>query len=41
MRERFQELGSSATVEAERSDDEFVVAMHVPVAPVAAEGDRS
>ena len=30
MRERFAELGSSATVEAERSDDEFVVAMHVP-----------
>jgi len=41
MRERFQELGSSATVEAERSDDEFVVAMHVPVAPVTAEEDRS
>lgn len=41
MHERFQELGSSATVEAERSDDEFVVAMHLPVDPVAAEGDRS
>ncbi|WP_144753399.1 sensor histidine kinase [Curtobacterium pusillum] len=41
MRERFQELGSSATVEAERSDDEFVVAMHLPVDPVAAAGDRS
>lgn len=41
MRERFQELGSSATVEAERSDDEFVVAMHLPVDPVAAEGDRA
>ncbi|MBT1598082.1 sensor histidine kinase [Curtobacterium flaccumfaciens] len=31
MRERFAELGSEATVEAERSDDEFVVAMHLPV----------
>lgn len=42
MRERFAELGSSATVEAERSDDEFVVAMHVPVDAVAAtEGDAS
>ncbi|MBT1631784.1 sensor histidine kinase [Curtobacterium flaccumfaciens] len=51
MRERFAELGSEATVEAERSDDEFVVAMHLPVdgsvdaetadAPGAAEDDRS
>ena len=41
MRERFQELGSSATVEAERSDDEFVVAMHLPVDPVAADEERS
>ncbi|SOC89175.1 Signal transduction histidine kinase [Curtobacterium sp. 314Chir4.1] len=41
MRERFQELGSSATVEAERSDDEFVVAMHLPVDPVAADGEQS
>ncbi|WIE61257.1 histidine kinase [Curtobacterium sp. MCLR17_032] len=32
MRERFAELGGDATVEAERSDGEFVVAMHVPVA---------
>ncbi|TDN45319.1 signal transduction histidine kinase [Curtobacterium flaccumfaciens] len=32
MRERFDELGSGATVEAERSDDEFVVAMHLPAA---------
>lgn len=35
MRERFAELGSGAVVEAERSDDEFVVAMHVPVADAA------
>ena len=35
MRERFAELGTDATVEAERSDGEFVVAMHVPVAQVA------
>ncbi|PZE37650.1 two-component sensor histidine kinase [Curtobacterium sp. MCPF17_031] len=35
MRERFEELGTDATVEAERSDGEFVVAMHVPVAQVA------
>lgn len=42
MQERFAELGSSATVEAERSDDEFVVAMHLPVDAVAAtEGDAS
>jgi signal transduction histidine kinase len=41
MRERFQELGSGATVEAERSDDEFVVAMHLPVDRAAAEEDRS
>ncbi|WP_439692987.1 sensor histidine kinase [Curtobacterium sp. SP.BCo] len=41
MRERFQELGSGATVEAERSDDEFVVAMHLPVAEVPVEEDRS
>jgi signal transduction histidine kinase len=40
MRERFEELGSSATVEAERSDDEFVVAMHLPVDRTAVEGDR-
>jgi signal transduction histidine kinase len=32
MRERFAELASGATVEAERSDDEFVVAMHLPTA---------
>ncbi|TCL79943.1 MULTISPECIES: histidine kinase [unclassified Curtobacterium] len=31
MRERVEELGSGATVEAERSDDEFVVALHLPV----------
>ena len=36
MRERFAELGGDATVEAERSDGEFVVAMHVPVAQDAA-----
>jgi len=36
MRERFDELGSGATVEAERSDDEFVVAMHLPVPGVDA-----
>ena len=42
MHERFAELGSSATVEAERSDDEFVVAMHLPVdAVAAAEGEAS
>ncbi|MGY2898629.1 signal transduction histidine kinase [Curtobacterium sp. PvP017] len=42
MHERFAELGSSATVEAERSDDEFVVAMHLPVEAVAAtEGEAS
>lgn len=42
MHERFAELGSSATVEAERSDDEFVVAMHLPVDAVAAtEGEAS
>jgi len=48
MRERFAELGSSASVEAERSDDEFVVAMHLPVgdaasadAPVDPDGARS
>ncbi|SDQ09904.1 Signal transduction histidine kinase [Curtobacterium sp. UNCCL20] len=35
MRERFAELGSGATVEAERSDDEFVVAMHLPVGDAA------
>lgn len=38
MRERFDELGSGATVEAERSDDEFVVAMHLPVPGVDAAG---
>jgi signal transduction histidine kinase len=32
MRERFAELGGDATVAAERSEGEFVVAMHVPVA---------
>lgn len=42
MHERFAELGSSARVEAERSDDEFVVAMHLPVDAVAAtEGEAS
>lgn len=43
MRERFAELGSGATVEAERSDDEFVVAMHLPTAdaPVDTDGHRS
>ncbi|WP_396289565.1 sensor histidine kinase [Curtobacterium sp. KT1] len=42
MHERFAELGSSATVEAERSDDEFVVAMHLPIDAVAAtEGEAS
>ena len=40
MRERFAELGSGAAVEADRSDDEFVVAMHLPVDELAAEGDR-
>ncbi|ROQ16336.1 MULTISPECIES: histidine kinase [unclassified Curtobacterium] len=35
MRERVEELGSGATVEAERSDDEFVVALHLPVDRVA------
>jgi signal transduction histidine kinase len=40
MRERVEELGSGATVEADRSDDEFVVALHLPVdAVVATEGD--
>jgi signal transduction histidine kinase len=29
MRERFAELGDGSTIEAERSDGEFVVAMHV------------
>lgn len=44
MRERFAELGGPATVEAELSDGEFVVAMHVPthdapqLAPGAARG---
>ncbi len=32
IHERFAELDAGATVEAERSEDEFVVAMHVPVA---------
>lgn len=32
MRERFAELGDDSTIEAEHSDDEFVVAMHVAVA---------
>ncbi|GAA3341904.1 hypothetical protein GCM10017714_27890 [Curtobacterium pusillum] len=41
MRERFEELGSGATVEAERSDDAFVVAMHLPADLAAAEEDRS
>ncbi|WP_022906904.1 sensor histidine kinase [Curtobacterium sp. B18] len=41
MRERFAELGSGAAVEADRSDDEFVVAMHLPVDRLAARGDRS
>ncbi|QZQ55307.1 hypothetical protein KZI27_19020 [Curtobacterium sp. TC1] len=42
MHERFAELGSSARVEAERSDDEFVVAMHLPVDAVAVtEGEAS
>jgi signal transduction histidine kinase len=35
MHERFRELGSGATVEAARSDDEFVVAMHLPAVDVA------
>jgi signal transduction histidine kinase len=35
MRERFAELGGDATVEAEQSDGEFVVAMHVPVGQAA------
>ncbi|WP_066517677.1 sensor histidine kinase [Curtobacterium ammoniigenes] len=30
MRERFAELGTAATIEAEESEGEFVVAMHVP-----------
>jgi len=37
MRERFDELASGATVEAERSDDEFVVAMHLPTADTGAD----
>ncbi|TDW72657.1 signal transduction histidine kinase [Curtobacterium sp. PhB25] len=42
MRERVEELGSGATVEAERSDDEFVVALHLPVDAVATtEADAS
>ncbi|MGN8049321.1 sensor histidine kinase [Curtobacterium sp. 22159] len=41
MRERFDELGSGATVEAERSDDEFVVAMHLPVDPAHAAEESS
>ncbi|ROP63305.1 sensor histidine kinase [Curtobacterium sp. ZW137] len=32
MRERFAELSDGATIDADRSDDEFVVAMHLPVA---------
>ncbi|WIB77327.1 histidine kinase [Curtobacterium sp. MCPF17_002] len=40
MRERFAELGSGATVEAERSDGEFVVAMHLPT-DARVEGERS
>jgi signal transduction histidine kinase len=32
MRERFAELGDGSTIEAERSDGEFVVAMHVVAA---------
>ncbi|GAA1492898.1 sensor histidine kinase [Curtobacterium herbarum] len=40
MRERFAELGGAATVEAERSDGEFVVAMHVPVARSAGRPTR-
>ncbi|OII12360.1 sensor histidine kinase [Curtobacterium sp. MCBA15_008] len=39
MRERFDELASGATVEAERSDDEFVVAMHLPTADADAPAD--
>ncbi|WFR67360.1 histidine kinase [Curtobacterium flaccumfaciens] len=41
MRERFEELGGSATVEAERSDDEFVVAMHLPVDRAVAAVDQA
>lgn len=40
MRERFAELGSDASIEAARDDDEFVVAMHVPTAD-AADADAS
>jgi len=33
MRERVAELGDGATIRAERTDDAFVVAMHLPVSP--------
>jgi signal transduction histidine kinase len=36
MRERFDELGDGSTIEAERSDGEFVVAMHVAALPTGA-----
>lgn len=36
MRERFAELGGDATISAERTDDTFVVAMHLPVTPSTA-----
>lgn len=35
MRERFAELGGDATISAERTDDTFVVAMHLPLTPSA------
>jgi signal transduction histidine kinase len=37
MRERFAELGDDATIRAERTDDTFVVAMHLPVSPSGTE----
>jgi signal transduction histidine kinase len=40
MRERFAELGGDATIRAERTDDAFVVAMHVPVASAGTEAIR-
>ncbi|MGU3410777.1 histidine kinase [Microbacterium sp. M1A1_1b] len=38
MRERFAELDAGASLEAARCEDEFVVAMHVPVAGARVEG---
>jgi signal transduction histidine kinase len=37
MRERFAELDDDATIRAERTDDAFVVAMHLPASPSGTE----